>query len=214
MADNLEQLAKKVRKVMSDPDVHSKVDARVAEFDRLREKGGDEDWFSELCFCLMTANWTARGGILIQKTLGDGCISLPQAKVEQVLADHGHRFARPRADYICKARKLPNLRSVIEAQGGDRRAREWLVENVLGLGYKEASHFLRNTGHYDVAILDRHILGIMHEYALIQEIPKTITPKRYLEVEKTLEKLSAKLKTPLGILDFYIWYMRTGEILK
>ncbi len=214
MADKLEPLARKVRQVISDREVQSKVEARVAEFNRLREKGTDEDWFSELCFCLMTANWTARGGIAIQKTLGDGCLTLPQAKVEQVLADHGHRFARPRADYICKARKLPKLRAVIEAQGDDRRAREWLVENVLGLGYKEASHFLRNTGHYDVAILDRHILAVMHEYTLIREIPKTITPKRYLEMEKVLEKLSTKLKIPLGILDFYIWYMRTEEVLK
>ena len=214
MADKLEPLARKVRQVISDREVRSKVEARVAEFNRLREKGTDEDWFSELCFCLMTANWTARGGIAIQKTLGDGCLTLPQANVEQVLVDHGHRFARPRADYICRARKLPKLRAVIEAQGDDRRAREWLVENVLGLGYKEASHFLRNTGHYDVAILDRHILAIMHEYALIREIPKTITPKRYLEMEKVLEKLSTKLKIPLGILDFYIWYMRTEEVLK
>ena len=214
MADNLELLAKKVREIMSDPKVHSKVEARVAAFDKLRKKGSDEDWFSELCFCLMTANWTARGGIAIQKALGDGCLTLPQAKVEQVLADHGHRFARPRADYICKARKLPKLRAVIEAQGDDRRAREWLVDNVLGLGYKEASHFLRNTGHYDVAILDRHILRAMQEYGLIAEIPKTITRRRYLEMEKILERLSAKLDTPLGILDFYLWYMRTGEILK
>jgi N-glycosylase/DNA lyase len=214
LENNLEPLAKKIRQVMSNPAVRSTVEARVADFDRIREKGTDEEWFSELCFCLMTANWTARGGIAIQKVLGDGCLTLSQTKVEQVLADHGHRFARPRADYICKARKLPKLRAVIEAQGDDRRAREWLIENVLGLGYKEASHFLRNTGHYDVAILDRHILAIMHEYALIQEIPKTITPKRYKEMEKTLERLSTKLKIPLGILDFYIWYMRTEEVLK
>lgn len=199
---------------MSDPSVRSKVDARVADFLKLRGEGRDEDWFSELCFCLMTANSTARLGIAIQKTLGDGCATLPKSRVQEVLANHGHRFARPRADFICKARKLPKLRTVIEAQEDDRRAREWLVENVLGLGYKEASHFLRNTGHFDVAILDRHVLRVMNEHSLIQEIPKTITRKRYLEMEATLEKLSDRLKTPLGILDFYLWYMRTGEILK
>ena len=214
MTGNIGKFEKKVREVMSDPAVRAKVDARVAEFDRLRKEGRDEDWFSELCFCLMTANSTARLGIAIQKTLGDGCLSLPKTSVEEVLADHGHRFARPRADFICKARKLPKLRGVIEAQEDDRCAREWLVENVLGLGYKEASHFLRNTGHYDVAILDRHILRVMQEYALITEVPKTITRKRYLEMEKILENLSARLSTPLGILDFYLWYMRTGEILK
>lgn len=212
--EGLRALAKRTIEVMSDPSVRAKVEARVAEFVALREKGSDADWFSELCFCLLTANSTARLGIQIQSALGDQCQTLPQQKLEELLAEHGHRFARPRADYICRARTLPKLRAAIAAQGDNRRAREWLVENVLGLGYKEASHFLRNIGHFDVAILDRHILRIMAEYSLIPEVPKTITRKRYLEMEKTLEKLSNKLKVPLGILDFYLWYMRTGEILK
>ncbi len=214
MSEGVDQLAKAVRKLMADRNVSSKVDEKVAGFISLREKGREEDWFSELCFCLMTANSTARLGIAIQKTLGDGCLSLPKTSVEQILADHGHRFARPRADFICKARELPKLKATIESFGDDRRAREWLVENVLGLGYKEASHFLRNTGHFDVAILDRHILRAMKEYSLIPEIPKTITRKRYLEMEKSLEKLSAKVGLPLGILDYYLWFMQTGEILK
>ena len=88
------------------------------------------------------------------------------------------------------------------------------MENILGLGYKEASHFLRNTGHFNVAILDRHILRIMEEYSLIPEIPKTLTKKRYFQIEKTLEKLSRKVDLPLGVLDIYLWYMKTGEILK
>lgn len=207
-------LAREVKKVISDPEVRAKVEARVAEFTRRREKGDEKEWFSELCFCLMTANSTARLGIEIQESLAEGCLDLPQKKVEKVLREHGHRFARPRSDFICRARELPGLRKTIESLGDDRKAREWLVENVAGLGYKEASHFLRNTGHFGVAILDRHIIRLMADYSLIPEPPKTVTPKRYLEMEGKLDVLSEELGIPPGILDFYLWYMKTGEILK
>lgn len=207
-------LARKTKEVMSDPSVRKKVEAREKSFKKLREKGGDEDWFSELCFCLMTANSTARLGMEIQEALAEGCLSLSQKNVEGVLREHGHRFARPRAAYICEARSLPKLRKTIESFEDDRLAREWLVENVLGLGYKEASHFLRNTGHFGVAILDRHIIRLMAEHSLIIEVPKTITPKRYIEMELILDGLSERLKLPPGILDLYLWYMKTGAILK
>ena len=162
----------------------------------------------------MTANSTARLGIEIQEALGEGCISLDPEAVNRLLSEHGHRFARPRAEYICKARAHKNIRTIVESFHDDRIAREWIVENILGLGYKEASHFLRNTGHFNVAILDRHILRIMEEYSLISQIPKTLTKKRYLEIESVLDRLSEKVGIPPGILDFYLWYMKTGEILK
>jgi len=210
----LSALAKKIRELVADSDLRGRVEARVKEFEALREVGTDDDWFSEMCFCLLTANSTAQLGIEIQQSLGKGCIELSQNDVERLLASHGHRFARPRADFICRAREHVKIKSIIDSCGDDRSAREWLVENILGLGYKEASHFLRNTGHFNVAILDRHILRIMEEYSLIPEIPKTLTKKRYLQIEKTLEKLSRKVDLPLGVLDIYLWYMKTGEILK
>lgn len=209
----LSALAKEISKLTLNPNVESKVNQRVKEFDRIKKSGSEIEWFSELCFCIMTANSTARLGIEIQSALGEGCMSLPDAKVRRILVDYGHRFARPRAEYICKARSLPELRATLGPLD-DRSAREWLVENVIGLGYKEASHFLRNTGHYDVAILDRHILRVMFDHGLIDEIPKTLTKRRYLEIEKKLEALADKTGLPLGILDYYMWYMRTGEILK
>jgi len=212
--NDVSRLATAVLNVAGRKAIKSKVEKRVVEFKRLREKGSDEDWFSELCFCILTANSTARLGIKIQSALGKKCVSMNQESVEQLLSEHGHRFARPRAEYICKAREHKSLRSTVESCKDDMSAREWLVENILGLGYKEASHFLRNTGHFNVAILDRHILRIMDEYSLIPEIPKTLTRKRYLEIEEKLEVLSERLNIPLGILDFYLWYMKTGEILK
>ena len=39
--------------------------------------------------------------------------------------------------------------------------RAWLAENIKGLGYKEASHFLRNIGYGDSAIIHFHIVDIL-----------------------------------------------------
>ncbi|MCK4265146.1 hypothetical protein KAW80_02185 [Candidatus Babeliales bacterium] len=60
------------------------------------------------------------------------------------------------------------------------------MKNIKGIGYKEASHFLRNVGYNDVAIIDRHVLRFLKREKLIQEIPKTTTPKKYLAFEKIL----------------------------
>lgn len=98
--------------------------------------------------------------------------------------------------------------------GDERKAREWLVKNVEGIGWKEASHFLRNVGFGGVAILDRHVLRVLHEHGLIGEIPKSLPRGRYLEIEEKIEKLARKLDLSLGELDLYLWYMKTGEILK
>ena len=107
-----------------------------------------------------------------------------------------------------------NIKDIIQKIKDERTAREWLVNNVKGLGYKEASHFLRNVGYNNVAILDRHILNLMVENKLLKEKPKTLNKKLYLDIENKLELLAKKLGLNLAELDFYMWYLKTGEVLK
>ena len=88
-------------------------------------------------------------------------------------------------------------------------------ENVKGLGWKESSHFLRNVGHLDVAIIDRHIISNMVEYGLISEnVRKGLTKRRYMEYEKLLEKVADRARMTLGEMDLYLWYRKTGQVLK
>ena len=51
-------------------------------------------------------------------------------------------------------------------------------KNVKGLGWKESSHFLRNVGYLDVAIIDRHIISNMVDHGILEERPKSITKSR------------------------------------
>ena len=187
---------------------------RIREFKDLGRKD-DEEWFSELCFCVLTANSTARLGMKIQRELGsEGFLTLPLEGLRHRLRAAGHRFPNTRARFIVEARRFRNIKSDLERFKDARQAREWLAENVKGIGYKESSHFLRNVGFDGVAILDRHVLSVLHEHGLIDGIPCSLTRGRYLEIERKLEGLARKLGLTFGELDLYLWYLKTGVVLK
>ena len=192
-----------------EPQVMGIIDQRLSEFKTLN-KQDNAAWFSELCFCLLTANSQAKKAIAIQNELGaQGFLQKSHLDIVQVIKSHKHRFHNNKANYIVAARKYSNIKDLLSGMSGPQ-AREFLDKNIKGLGYKEASHFLRNVGYSDVAIIDRHILRFMHSYGLIKEIPKTVTPKKYLECEKILEQF----QVPQDKLDLILWYHMTGNVLK
>lgn len=186
-----------------------KVRARLEEFAALN-KSGNNEWFSELCFCLLTANSKAKSALKIQAELGsDGFLNKSHEEICATLRKHAHRFHNNKSKFIVGARKYKNIKDLLLNKTG-REAREWLVKNIKGLGFKEASHFLRNVGYHDVAIIDRHILRYLAQEKLISEIPKTLSKQTYLEIEKILESFNM----PLDELDLIIWEKMTGEVLK
>jgi len=209
---SLDTLARSIEKLKSSV-VSELVVGRMREFKELGRKG-NEVWFLELCFCILTANSTARLGMKIQEELGDGFLTLSKKELTRRLKEFGHRFYNKRADFIVSARKFERMKDIITKFSGAQRAREWLVENVDGIGWKEASHFLRNVGFDDVAILDRHILALIREYGLIERAPRTLTRRRYLEIEHKLKELAERVGLSLAELDLYMWYLKTGQVLK
>ena len=83
------------------------------------------------------------------------------------------------------------------------------------MGYKEASHFLRNIGFGDdIAILDRHILKHLVGNKVIPEVPKSLTGKKYLEIEQKMKEFANSTGIPFGHLDLVWWSEETGEIFK
>ncbi len=210
---NLDHLISDLRAVINDESVRRRVKARMAEFKAIGQSS-EERIFEELCFCLLTANFSAEGGMKIQRAIGRGFIDLPLEKLEEKLRELGHRYPRARAKYIVEARKLlGNLKEILNSFKDVKNLREWLVKNVKGLGYKEASHFLRNVGFEDVSIIDYHILDLLERYGIISK-PKSMTRKRYLEIESLLRRISDEVSVSLGELDLYLWYMETGKVLK
>jgi N-glycosylase/DNA lyase len=178
------------------------------------------DLFSELCFCLLTANSSASLGIKAQMQIGtEGFKSLSLEELTEILSSLGHRFARQRAERIVKAREsFHRTLELLKNGSSPQELRDLLSDTcskykVEGFGLKEASHFLRNIGYRDVAIIDRHIFRFLKEKKLIPDY-KTMTRKIYLQSEKALKEVAQGLGMSLAELDLYVFYLKTGKVLK
>jgi N-glycosylase/DNA lyase len=107
------------------------------------------------------------------------------------------------------------IKELLARQGDVFNRREWLVRHVKGMGYKEASHFLRNTGDgARLAILDRHILKNLEILGVTGSIPGSLTRNRYLEIEDSMREFSAAIGIPMDHLDFVLWFKEAGSVFK
>jgi N-glycosylase/DNA lyase len=195
--------------------MQGEIRSRLDEFRRIRERGDVDEVYVELVFCLLTPQskarvcWAAVQNLLEKNLLFDGTS-------DQIAGElHGVRFNYRKAEYIVKARDMRDKLAQIGRFDDVCDAREWLVQNVLGIGYKEASHFLRNIGYGEsLAILDRHILKNLKLLGVIEEVPKSLSRKTYLEIEDGLRELADEIKIPMGQLDLVMWCKETGEVFK
>ncbi len=198
------------------------IEARLEEFRRLWEQGSDQDLFVELAYCLLTPQARGRNAwITVERLRTSGLLwtgSVADLEPEMRLV----RFRR-KARYLVAARGLFrdtqgrwHLREQLQRWVLDPpAARRWLVAQVPGMGFKEASHFLRNIGHGErLAILDRHILRHLVRYGVLAALPRSLTPRRYQEVEARMQTFAEGLGIPLAHLDLLLWSLSTGEVFK
>ena len=172
-----------------------------------------EELFSELCFCILAANTSAEMGLRTQKVVGTRrLISLSESDLSRLLHLVRYRFYNVRSKFIVCARSVMNDLPEIVRSSDLAGSREYLVENVPGIGYKEASHFLRNVGVFKFAILDKHIQSILSEMLNIRI--GSMTSKRYIEIEEKMIEISEKYSMEPGIFDLYLWKIATGSIIK
>jgi N-glycosylase/DNA lyase len=193
---------------------------RIREFRKIWSQADNEELFIELSFCLFTPQsgarqcWKAVNRLLDKNLLFHGTSEEIAEEINIV------RFRNNKSRYLIEAREKFTsegscIRGCLDRNNKQSEKREWLVKNVKGMGYKEASHFLRNIGiGNDLAILDRHILKNMVLLGIIDEIPKSINNRIYLELEDKLKTYSAESGIPLEHLDFVLWYKEAGEIFK
>ena len=205
-----QELIKQINELRNS-NIKSEVDNRLNEF---KELNTSEDWFSELCYCLLTANSKAETALNIEEELkGKGFHSYSQSEIKRCIRRNKHRFHNNKSKFIVEAREHKDIKGII-TEKNQIEARNWLVNNIKGIGYKEASHFLRNVGYNNVAILDRHILNLMVENDIIKEKPNTLNKNNYQEIEKKLGKLAKFVDMSHAELDLYLWFLKTRKILK
>ncbi|MCK4338688.1 MAG: N-glycosylase/DNA lyase [Candidatus Cloacimonetes bacterium] len=197
--------------------IKGEIQSRLDKFKQIGLAGNDEDIFAELVFCILTPQsrakicWKAVQNLIKKNLLFNG----NENQIAKEL--YGVRYHNNKSRYIVEARaQLKNFAKVLNFRKGSiNKTREWLVKNIKGFGYKEASHFLRNIGFGEnIAILDRHILKNLKLLNVIDEIPKVLLKNKYLVIEKKIRKFSEEINISLNHLDLVLWYKETGEIFK
>ncbi len=196
------------------------IQARLLDFRQILQRS-EEEVFAELCFCLLTPQSSAKTCWTAVTRLREKDLLLKGSHQELEPLLNNVRFNESKAQYIVHARNTFSTHGELRVKPqlasfyNPFELREWLVENVKGLGYKEASHFLRNVGRgEEFAILDRHILRNLAQLRVIPEIPVSLTKKRYLEIEEKVRRFSKEIGIPMADLDLLLWSKETGWIFK
>jgi N-glycosylase/DNA lyase len=196
-----------------------KIKERLCDFRHIH-KGEERAIFQELCFCLFTPQSKALSCDKAVRELERSGLLFSGGRDEIKRKLYGVRFPNNKAAFLVCARELFGERERLSIK--DKldpkdifKTREWLVKNVKGLGYKEASHFLRNIGlGKDLAILDVHILRNLKRYKVIKELPRTMSRKTYMDIEKKMRRFSGRIGIPMEELDLLFWSRETGVIFK
>jgi len=194
---------------------------RISEFEDVWRAGTDERLWEEMVFCFFTGGCSARMGMRSVEAVRPLLLTGDRAELASALVGR-HRYPNARAGYIVASRDFLRehcglrLREKLLSFDDDSGRRDWLVKEkrIKGLGYKEASHYLRNIGLKGYAILDKHILRSLTELGIIDDPTPPSTRAKYLATEEKLKKLAKITGIDFDELDLVLWSMKTGEILK
>jgi N-glycosylase/DNA lyase len=188
------------------------VKKRLAEFSKNAKRMNDKELFVELCFCICTPQSKAtKVAQVINSKNANNLLFLEHSALAEMLR-RNTRFHNNKAKHIINARQyLPELQSLPD---DSLVAREFLVKHIKGIGYKEASHFLRNIGYRNLCIVDRHVINLMHELKVFDSNINPSTPKKYLELEQKIKDYAKKYDYDVDELDLVLWSIKTGFVFR
>lgn len=181
----------------------------------------EKDFFAEIAFCILTPQSKAKNAWKIIEILKEN--GLLYSGTSEELVDYLNlvRFKNTKAKRLVDLRNLLTIdkrlasKEIIFHTKNVIEIREWLVKNVKGFGYKEASHVLRNLGFGEnIAILDRHILRTLKKLDIIDEIPKTLSPSNYKKIENKMREYSKYVGISMDRLDLIFWYKQLNYLFK
>ena len=184
-------------------------------------KGSEKEVFAEISFCILTPQSKARNAWkaitdLVRNNLLYTGTSEEIAEFLNIV-----RFKNNKSRYLVELRNLMTIdgklqpKKILSEQGDVFQKRAWILKNIKGMGLKEANHVLRNLGFGEnIAILDRHILRNLAELKVIDEVPKSISEKKYYEIEEKMKEYSKFSGINMDELDLVLWYKEAGEVFK
>ena len=195
--------------------------ARLDEFSAIWKHGSDTQLLEEMVFCFFTGGCSARMGLNSLEAVRPILLTADQPTLANALVG-SHRYPNARSKYVVHSRDFLRehygleLRKKLQSFDCRFDRRDWLVreKGIKGLGYKEASHYLRNIGFKGYAILDKHVLNCLAELKIIEDPKPPNTRTKYLNVEEKLKQLTEMTQIDFDELDLVLWSMKTGVILK
>ncbi len=185
---------------------------RLLEFKQAFQEADDRQIFRELSFCILSSGVGPKIAGQCMSAIGE---KLADGEEDELLERIGaiHKYAENASRYIVFTREYLKkehgflLKSLVSSFEDRVERREFFAKNpgIKGLGYMQASHFLRNLGFSGYAILDRNNLASLSELGIIGETKYPLTKKRYLETESLMAEAAHELGISLDELDLLLW---------
>lgn len=211
-----------VRSIREDlPHKAPEIRKKLGEFENIIKNASEEAIFEELVFCIFTAGTSAKMGLSALSAVRS---ILPRASEDELRAKlRGvYRFPNVRSKHVIHTRDYLasryglKLRPLLLSLEDPAERRDFLALNkdIKGLGFKEASHFLRNIGFRGYAILDKHILQCLFELGITESTRAPHSRSKYIEIENKFKRFTEKNGFDFDEMDLFLWSEKTGEILK
>jgi N-glycosylase/DNA lyase len=197
----------------------------------------EEDLWNELCLCILSSNVlfeTAKSAFL--QLQGKGLLTcelrngLSRKEIVKELSRpifmprrrdgsfRKYRFSKRRSKDLVKAHailygKNEGLHLILRTFSSDSAARSYFVDNIPGIGLKQASHFLRNVKFSSrLAIVDSHVARFLQGFNKGKN-DLVITPSNYTQFERSMLEISNQYGLNPAILDMVIWSHMRGDRL-
>jgi N-glycosylase/DNA lyase len=159
-----------------------------------------EEIFYDLCFALLAPQTTFKSNMKATSALKELNFYknyIDEEKLHDVV--RSTRFYKQKTIRLLKAKsQYLEILEIVFSNLNSVEKRNLLVKNVCGLGMKAGSHFLRNLGHKDLAIIDTHVLKYLGCNA-----PKN--SKEYTEIESRFVKIAKQKEMTPVELDAIVW---------
>jgi N-glycosylase/DNA lyase len=194
---------------------------RLEEFDGVWRSEDDQRVWEEMVYCFFTGGCSAKMGLRAVEAVRPLLRKGSQQEMAAALTGV-HRYPNARSRYVASSREFLEgdcdfrINERLRSFNCDHERRDWLVKEkgIKGLGYKEASHFLRNVGFRGYAILDKHVLNCLAELKIIDDPKPPSTRSKYLTVEEKLRQFAGEVRIDFDEMDLVLWSIKTGEVLK
>ncbi|MCI0453633.1 MAG: DNA lyase [Candidatus Dadabacteria bacterium] len=194
------------------------IKARLTEFQDVLASGDDKRIFKELAFCILTSAAGPKMGQASIDAINGLLMNGSESEVYETLQNI-HKYPE-KASYIVHTREYLKrelnfkLKDLVRSFKDPIERRDFFAnnKNIKGIGYLQASHFLRNIGFTGYSILDKNIIKMLYEFGVVDSFKPPTTKKKYIEIENKVKVFSDKLGIGIDELDLLLWSVKTGHI--